>query len=170
MRRQLWRRRPTGSTGAIVEDRKALCSAEWRAHIRATETPGAQSTEPILNVDLQQLSVANLAHLQDIEQRAATGDAPMMPLAGAAAYFFVRSLPPGVRGMRVPERLNGEVWVVGWCGRPCPAGRGCLSSVDRCLRPIVVRRGTGAQLGDLAAHEHHECSECHRAGRRGRDY
>ena len=76
----------------------------------------------------------------------------------------------GVRGMRVPERLNGEVWVVGWCGRPCPAGRNCLSSVERCLRPIVVRRGTGAQLGDLAAHEHHECSECHRAGRRGRDY
>ena len=152
---------------AIVEDHS---SAEWRAHIRAMEAAGAQSSEQIVNEDLAQLAVANLTQLQDIEQQAATGDAPMMPLAGAAAYFFVRSLPPGVRGMRVPERLNGEVWVVGWCGRPCPAGRGCLSTVDRCLRPIVVRRGAGARLGDLAAHEHHECSECHRAGRRGRDY
>ncbi|CAE7190406.1 unnamed protein product [Symbiodinium necroappetens] len=157
----------------LVEERRQLCSAEWRAHIRAMEAPGAQSTEPIVNGDLQQLAglaVANLAQLGDIEHQAATGEGQMMPLAGEAAYFFVRSLPPGVRGMRVPERLNGEVWVVGWCGRPCPAGRDCLSTVERCLRPIVVRRGAGAQLGDLAAHEHHECSECHRAGRRGRDY
>ena len=152
----------------LVEERKQLCSAEWRSHICTMEAPGAQSTEPIVNGDLH--AVANLAQLNDLEQQAATGVGQMMPLAGEAAYFFLRSLPPGVRGMRVPERLNGEVWVVGWCGRPCPAGRNCLSSVERCLRPIVVRRGTGAQLGDLAAHEHHECSECHRAGRRGRDY
>ncbi|CAE7469887.1 unnamed protein product [Symbiodinium necroappetens] len=154
----------------LVEERKQLCSAEWRAHIRAMETPGAHSTETIVNDEFQQLAVANLAQLEDLERQAATGEGQMMPLAGGAAYFFLRSLPPGVRGMRVPERLNGEVWVVGWCGRPCPAGRNCLSTVERCLRPIVVRRGAGAQLGDLAAHEHHECSECHRAGRRGRDY
>ncbi|CAE7888361.1 unnamed protein product, partial [Symbiodinium necroappetens] len=76
----------------LVEERKQLCSAEWRALIRAMEAPGAQSTEPIVHGDLQQLAVANLAQLGDIEHQAATGEGQMMPLAGAAAYFFVRSL------------------------------------------------------------------------------
>ena len=155
----------------IVDDRMALCSAEWRHHIRDMHLAGAESTEPIVDPDLQQLAVANMQQLADIEHRAGTGEGQMMPVADEAAYFFLRKLPPGVRGMRVPERLTGEVWVIGWCGRPCPnAGARCLSSVERCLRPVVVRRGEGANLGDLEHHEHHECSECHRASRRGRDY
>ena len=137
----------------IVDDRMALCSAEWRHHIRDMHLAGAESTEPIVDPDLQQLAVANMTQLADIERRAGTGEGQMMPVADEAAYFFLRKLPPGVRGMRVPERLTGEVWVIGWCGRPCPhAGARCLSSVERCLRPVVVRRGESANLGDL---EHH---------------
>ncbi|CAE7450216.1 unnamed protein product [Symbiodinium sp. KB8] len=155
----------------IVDDRMALCSAEWRHHIRDMHMAGAESTEPIVDPDLQQLAVANMTQLADIERRADTGEGQMMPVADEAAYFFLRKLPPGVRGMRVPERLTGEVWVIGWCGRPCPnAGARCLSSVERCLRPVVVRRGEGANLGDLEHHEHHECAECHRASRRGREF
>ena len=81
----------------LVEERKALCSAEWRAHIRAMETAGAQSTEPIVNGDLQQLAVANLAQLEDLERRAAAGDGQMMPLAGGAAYFFEICALPAAR-------------------------------------------------------------------------
>ena len=155
----------------IVDDRMALCSAEWCHHIRDMHMAGAESTEPIVDPDLQQLAVANMMQLADLERRAGTGEGQMMPVADEAAYFFLRKLPPGVRGMRVPERLTGEVWVIGWCGRPCPnAGARCLSSVERCLRPVVVRRGEGANLGDLEHHEHHECAECHRASRRGREF
>ncbi|CAE7511741.1 unnamed protein product, partial [Symbiodinium sp. KB8] len=82
----------------IVDDRMALCSAEWRHHIRDMHLAGAESTEPIVDPDLQQLAVANMTQL-------------------AAAYFFLRKLPPGVRGMRVPERLTGEVWVIGAFGQ-----------------------------------------------------
>ncbi|CAE7777117.1 unnamed protein product [Symbiodinium necroappetens] len=154
----------------IVEDRKALCSEEWRRHVAAMEQPGAQSTEAINHSGLAQLAVANLRQLDDLEAAAASGTGPMLPQATGASYFFVRKLPDGVRGMRVPERLNGEIWVVGWCGHPCGAGDNCLSSVARCLRPVVVRRGAGANAGDLTAHDHHDCAECHRASRRGRDY
>ena len=156
----------------IVEDRKALCSEEWRRHVAAMEQAGAQSTEPINHPGLAQLAVANLRQLDELEAAASSGTGPMLPQAQAtgASYSFVRKLPDGVRGMRVPERLNGEIWVVGWCGRPCGAGANCLSSVGRCLRPVVVRRGTGANAVDLTAHDHHDCAECHRNSRRGRDY
>ena len=58
--------------------------------------------------------------------------------------LLLRALPADIRGMRVPERLDGEVWVVE-CGRPCPANANC---VERC--PVVVRRGHGAAAGDRA--------------------
>ena len=64
------------------------------------------------------------------EEAAARGTATvLMPASPNAAYFFLRAVPAGVRGMRVPERLDGEVWVVGWCGRPCPARDNCMSSL-----------------------------------------
>ena len=78
-----------------------------------------------------------------LQQLSKSRGSEVMPVADEAAYFFLRKLPDGVRGMRVPERLTGEVWVIGWCGRPCPAGANCLSTVDLCLRPVVVRRGRG---------------------------
>ena len=153
----------------IVEDRRALCSAEWRRHVHCMEQPGAGTDEAIQDPALQALAVANLRQLQDLEDRAAAGEGGLMPTSEAASFYFLRSLQAGIRGMRVPERLAGDVWLVGWCGRPCPAGAQCISPIGRCLRPVVVRRGHGFRAGDLEAHEHHWCVECHRASR-GRRY
>ena len=55
----------------IVDDRMALCSAEWRHHIRDMHLAGAESTEPIVDPDLQQLAVANMTQLADIEHKPA---------------------------------------------------------------------------------------------------
>ena len=129
----------------IVEDRKALCSEEWRRHVAAMEQAGAQSTEPINHPGLAQLAVANLRQLDDLEAAASSGTGPMLPQA-TGVYFFVRKLPDGVRGMRVPERLNGEIWVVGWCGHPCGAGANCLSSVGRTPPSAPGGRGLGRGL------------------------
>ena len=86
------------------------------------EQPGAGTDEEIQDPSLQALALANIQQLQDLERRAAAGEGGLMPMSEAASFYFLRSLPAGIRGMRVPERLAGEVWVVGWCGRPCPAG------------------------------------------------
>ena len=103
--------------------------------------------------------------LRDMEDQAAAGAATaMLPTVDEVSYFFIRALLAGGGcGCR-------RGWTEGWCGQPCPAGVDCLSPVGRCLRPVVVRRGYGAAAGDRAAHDHHECVECHRSSRRGRNY
>ena len=105
--------------------------------------------------------------IDELEERERAADAApgghggLIPVAPGAADFIVTSLAPNFRGGRVPERIPGEVWVVGWCAAPCPGldGMPCIDRGGRCLRPVIVRRGGGA---NLEAHTGHLCDQCRR--------
>ncbi|CAE7519431.1 unnamed protein product [Symbiodinium sp. CCMP2592] len=136
----------------LAHIRRVLCSQEWRDHVELMGKSGVRSDVPVPET-LRPLTVANLEHLEDIERAAADGSTAMVPAAAAAAYYVLRALPPGVRGGRIPEKIPGEIWCVGWCGHPCTNGR-CRGIPGRCLRPVLIRAGGTV---DLDRHDHHEC-------------
>ncbi|CAE7595796.1 unnamed protein product [Symbiodinium sp. CCMP2592] len=143
----------------LAHFRRMLCSQEWRDHVELMGKSGVRSDVP-LPEPLRPLTVANL--------RTSRGPPPtapataMVPAAAAAAYYVLRALPPGVRGGRIPEKIPGEIWCVGWCGHPCTNGR-CRGIPGRCLRPVLIRAGGTV---DLDRHDHHECEDCHEQGPR----
>ena len=73
-------------------------------------------------------------------------------------YYFIRRLPPGVAGARIPVQHSREQRrLVGWCAHPCqqPRGENCLCDGEgRCLRPIMI--------GAYGAHgkRGHRCARC----------
>ncbi|CAE7802957.1 unnamed protein product [Symbiodinium sp. CCMP2592] len=105
----------------LAHIRRMLCSQEWRDHVELMGKSGVRS-DVTLPETLRPLTVANLEHLEDIERAAADGSTAMVPAAAAAAYYVLRALPPGVRGGRIPEKIPGKIWCVGWCGHPCTNG------------------------------------------------
>ncbi|CAE7199054.1 unnamed protein product [Symbiodinium sp. CCMP2592] len=102
----------------LAHIRRMLCSQEWRDHVELMGKSGVRSDVTVPET-LRPLTVANLEQLEDIERAAAGGSTAMVPAASAAAYYVLRALPPGVRGGRIPEKIPGEIWCVGWCGHPC---------------------------------------------------
>ena len=156
------RRRNDDDFRRLVDLRFRLCSVEWQAHIREINQPGATSTVPV-PAAMQPSVVASVEALEEIEDAMRlAGGAPtaVVPTAPGAADYIVRSLAPNFLGGRIPERLAGEVWCVGWCGRPCPGFEGpCHGGGGRCLRPVLIRRGGTVAL---EAHSNHLCDRCRR--------
>ena len=153
----------------LVELRFLLCSVEWQRHMQAMNMAGATTDIP-LPAPMQASAVPDVAALEDLEDRARLdggASTAVVPTAPGAADYIIRSLAPHHRGGRIPERLDGEVWCVGWCGRPCPGFEGtCHGGGGRCLRPVLIRRG-GTE--DLEAHNNHLCDTCRRF-RNARDH
>ena len=101
-----------------------------------------------------------LEEIEDAMRLAGGAPTAVVPTAPGAADYIVRSLAPNFLGGRIPERLAGEVWCVGWCGRPCPGFEGpCHGGGGRCLRPVLIRRGGTVAL---EAHSNHLCDRCRR--------
>ena len=147
----------------IVGIYRLLNSLEHTAHIERMHRPGATADFP-LPPEMVPSAVRTIDELEERERAADAapgGHGGLIPVATGAADFIVTSLAPNFRGGRVPERIPGEVWVVGWCAAPCPGldGMPCIDRGGRCLRPVIVRRGGGA---NLEAHTGHLCDQCRR--------
>ena len=147
----------------IVGIYRLLNSLEHTAHIERMHRPGATADFP-LPPEMVPSAVRTIDELEERERAADAapgGHGGLIPVAPGAADFIVTSLAPNFRGGRVPERIPGEVWVVGWCAAPCPGldGMPCIDRGGRCLRPVIVRRGGGA---NLEAHTGHLCDQCRR--------
>ena len=81
-------------------------------------------------------SSATRSSSENSSKPAAGAATAMLPTSDEASYFFIRALPAGIRGMRVPE--SGLVWqamprcrpLTCWAGlaSPCPAGDGFAGS------------------------------------------
>ena len=147
----------------IVGIYRLLNSLEHTAHIERMHRPGATADFP-LPPAMVPSAVRTIDELEERERAADAapgGHGGLIPVAPGAADFIVTSLAPNFRGGRVAERIPGEVWVVGWCAAPCPGldGMPCIDRGGRCLRPVIVRRGGGA---NLEAHTGHLCDQCRR--------
>ena len=118
------------------------------------EQPSAQSLMPWVPPELYALQFNELDDVLELEKRQAASDhAPPITAATDAAYFYIRSLPAGVQGPRVPYWEDPHL-VAGWCAHSCESGRGCQGRTRRCLRPII--------LGAGKPHAGHRCNQCHR--------
>ena len=118
------------------------------------EQPSAQSFLPWVPPELYSLQFNELDDVIELERRQAASDhAPPIAAATDAAYFYIRSLPAGVQGPRVPYWEDPHL-VAGWCAHPCESGSGCKGRTSRCLRPII--------LGAGKPHAGHRCNQCHR--------
>ena len=147
----------------VVRLYRLLNFVEHTAHIERMHRPGATADFP-LPPEMVPSAVRTIDELEERERAADAapgGHGGLIPVATGAADFIVTSLAPNFRGGRVPERIPGEVWVVGWCAAPCPGldGRPCVDRGGRCLRPVIVRRGGGP---NLEAHTGHLCDQCRR--------
>ena len=82
--------------------------------------------------------------------------AAVMPEICGLTYFFVRRLPPGRRGGRIPERQDARR-MLGWCGEQCDRLHECTDfgprGPGRCFRPVFADR--------RRVHTSHECTRCH---------
>ena len=118
---------------------RLLNSLEHTAHIERMHRPGATADFPLPPA----MVPSAVRTIDELEERERGGHGGLIPVAPGAADFIVTSLAPNFRGGRVPERIPGEVWVVGWCAAPCPGLDG-MPCIDRAAGDASGRLSSGA--------------------------
>ena len=124
-------------------------AADERELKRRLETPGAHIPAGMAcPMAYQPLLCHDVDELLEMEAAIEAG-AAVMPDIARLTYFFVRQLPPGRRGGRIPERQDARR-MLGWCGEPCDRLHECTDFGPQGPRPVLP---TGLRRPTARPHE-----------------